>query len=107
MGVDYGFTSGIGVKIIAPDVKYDDNDEEIEFDFGEYLEEKLKDCEDFVYDEGGNYYNDDISYFVYIKNPFGDGYDISNKVEAFERFLNEKKIDYEGKVDLIGKATIS
>lgn len=94
MGIDYDSNFGIGVYV---DVPYDDvNGEDI--DQEEWLDDLLNNTP-YEYSTYGMF--DEEYFFIYIKEPFEDGYDIRDKVKALEEFLNENKIDFD-KIDVVG-----
>lgn len=100
MGVDYTGNYGIGIKIFIPEL--DENHEYYNDEIG-YLESLLEDTSYSYFEVGeGSYTGNPNDYYIEIKNPFEDGYDIQNKVNALMTFLDEKQIESEGRVDIIG-----
>ena len=98
MGVDYGAEFGIGVEI--EEIDFDENSK---YDgMYEYLADILKDTE-YEYSRygSGNYTGSPDTWIITMKNPFKDGYDISEKVIQMQKFLKEKNVSFD-KVDLVG-----
>lgn len=93
MGVDYEAVFGIGVEVEAVD------DEDKETDLGEKIE-RLDYKDLYRYRSAGDNY--DEKYYIFMKNPFDNGYDITEKVWDFCEWLKDNKVIYKGRVDICG-----
>ena len=94
MGVDYSSQFGIGVKIFF----------EEDFDYIEFLEERLKGS-GFEYIEVGEamYIGGINDFYILIKNPFENGLKgLENKCKELMEFLDKNKISFEGEIDVVG-----
>ena len=109
MGVDYTGHYGVGVQI-----KFDNLKEKISFEYnvdiddveGYYLEylDTLVNNTNYNYFEVGEgaYTGHENDYYIYIQNPFEDGYNIESKVKELESFCDKVGLIRVGNVDEIG-----
>lgn len=101
MGVDYSAHYGIGIKITLPG--FDEDHEWFENELG-WLEEILENTDYFYFEVGDeNYTGERNDLYLCIKNPFKDGYcALEEKASKLLQFLQENKIEFKGKVDIVG-----
>jgi len=104
MGVDYTGNYGIGLRIQLPIFEeehqyYEDEESWLDQILGE---------EYYYFDVGeGSYTGEDNDYYVCLKKPFKDGYDILDKVVELKKFLSDNGIEFFGEVDEVGGLLIS
>lgn len=109
MGVDYTGHYGVGVQI-----KFDNLKEKISFEYnvdideaeGYYLEylDTLVNNTNYDYFEVGEgaYTGHENDYYLCIKDPFSDSYDITDKVIELNYFCDKVGLIRVGNVDEIG-----
>jgi hypothetical protein len=101
MGVDYTGNYGIGVRILTPDL---DEDEQYQGDTISWIDDILAST-DYSYFEVGsaNYSGEENDIYVTIDNPFENGYcGLEEKANNLIQFLQDKGIEFEGTVDVVG-----
>jgi hypothetical protein len=98
MGLDYSGNYGIGVQVSVPEL--DEEHEFYEDDYG-YIDSLVEQDEDYYMLETGNY-DSEKDFYICIKSPFKDGYDITEKVNKFMEFLDSTDLIVHGKVDEVG-----
>ena len=101
MGVDYSGHYGIGIKIILPEF---DEDNEWFGDELSWLDEILENIGYFYFEIGDENITDEKNdLYLCINNPFEDGYcALEEKADKLMQFLLENKIEFEGKIDVVG-----
>ena len=97
MGTYYRAVFGIGVKLNSVD--------ECDEDIQEYLENLTKGT-DYFYDRSGDECSGKGDHYLFINSPFKDGYDITNKVEEFKKWLDDNKITHKNKINVVGQLNI-
>ncbi len=97
MGVDYDARFGIGF-----DVKIDI--ENSKFDCGYEFLEDLTDGEPYRYFEyGESNYGGDCFFCVVLRNPFGDGFDLTGEEYVLKDFLSKNEcIEINGRFGCVG-----
>jgi hypothetical protein len=99
MGVDYTGLYGVGIKIQLPTF-----DEEHEFyeDEESWLDQILGEEYSYFDVGAGSYTGESNEFYVCLKNPFKDGYNILDKVVKLKKFLSDNEIKFFGEVDEVG-----
>jgi hypothetical protein len=98
IGIDYDASFGIGVEVeeikCGKDVNW--------FDMYGYLEELLENT-DYKYAEYGDgvYTGGYNTFIITIKDPFKDGYDLTEKVKKMEEFLITNNIEFD-RIKVVG-----
>lgn len=105
MGVDYSGNYGIGIKITLPEL--DENHEWFGDEIGR-LDEILDDTDYYYFEVGaGSYTGESNDLYICIDEPFSDGYcGLEEKANKLLKFLQQNKIEFEGKVDIVGGLNI-
>jgi len=105
MSVDYRGNYGIGIQVVRQE--FEEGHEYYE-DFLGWLDEQL---DGYAYDyfEVGEstYVGGEDEIYVSFKDPFRNGYDLEASVDELLAFLKINKIEYIGKVDVVGGLRIS
>lgn len=99
MGVDYTGNYGVGIKIQLP--IFDEEHEYYE-DEESWLDQILGEEYSYFDIGAGSYTGEENEFYVCLKNPFKDGYNITEKVERLKTFLSENGIKSFGEVDEVG-----
>lgn len=99
MGVDYTSHYGVGIKIQLPTFE-----EEHEYyqDEESWLDQTLGEEYDYFDIGEGSYTGEENEFYVCLKNPFKDGYDITERVREMKTFLFDNNIEFFGEVDEVG-----
>lgn len=98
MGTNYRANFGVGIEIKSPPIE--DSLDEF-YEVHEHLEDITENSpyEFKEYGDGG-YTGDSNTFIIYIKDPFKDGYDITNKVNEFKQWLLKEEI-FENEEDML------
>ena len=105
MGVDYTGNYGIGVKIFTPDL---DEDEDYDGDYLSWVDDVLEGTDYYYFEVGSsNYSGGENDIYVIINSPFENGYcGLEEKANTLIQFLQDKNIEFDGKVDVVGGLNI-
>lgn len=99
MGVDYTGNYGIGVEVYIKEL----TGEYEEWSYREYVEDILSSDDYFIFETGdGNYTGHQDDLYVCIKNPFIEGFCITEKANKLIADLEFNSIEYRGKVNVVG-----
>jgi hypothetical protein len=111
MGIDYRANFGLGYKIESPINESDENthrhtpDGVIDnmFDFSRYVRSSSK----YLLLETGCAYDDNTDWYVFIKNPFDCGLDLTKEVEELTEYCKNMGFKTVGQFDCHGGLRIS
>lgn len=104
MGVDYTGNFGIGVKIIEIEFTEEMVEDGIDT-MCEYMEDisSKTDIATTYFEIGEESYGGERNeWYMCLKKPFKDGVYNQQEANNLMKYLDEDKIDYEGKIDCIG-----
>lgn len=101
MGVDYSGYFGFGIQVKKKEFP---EDSEYHEDFIYYLDDLTTENKQFGYFEvgEGSYTGNEDEIYIYVENPFSEGYDVSAKAKLLIEFLEANEIEYIDKPDIVG-----
>ena len=101
MSVDYDAEFGIGYEVKASENI--EGIEEMEDGLEEYLYLRLDANKYRMFQVGeGSCTGDENDFYVCVKKPFKDGFDVTKHKAELEKHLSEIGVDYIGDFDLVG-----
>lgn len=104
MGVDYDAKYGIGYEICP---NHDNECDYEYFDIESYLDDIVNKYSDILkltyFQTGeGDYTGDTNEYYLCVKNPFKDGYDLTKIKNKLDKIIRDEGLETVGKFGLVG-----